>query len=197
LGRPRACGDRPRLDRRAAGDGPVFLRGYADYVGASATLPDSWRLSSGPFSKIGEDPNHGWFREQFAFPRPLPRSRYEFVLALYRQYLRIKDSDPKTAERTNVRWTGTLPDAAMEAYGHLIAGMRLLRQARAAETETRFLEQICAFYAAWMGHYIGEGAQPLHTSVNSDGWRGPNPKNYTRDSRWRSRQTRSTPPPGL
>lgn len=162
-------------------DGPVFLRAYSDYVGASATLPDSWRSSSEPFSKIAEDPNHGWFREQFAFMKTIPRSRFEFILSLYREYLRIKDADPEGAKRMNVRWTGTLPYAAMEVYGHLVADMRLLRRARAAgnDKEAGFLEQSCAFYIAEMGHYIGDGSQPMHDSVNSDGWRGPNPEGYS------------------
>ena len=34
-------------------DGPVFLRRYADYIADSATVPDSWRGASEPFSKIG------------------------------------------------------------------------------------------------------------------------------------------------
>lgn len=162
-------------------DGPVFLRKYAGYVGDMSTIPDTWRSVSEPFSKIEEDPNHGWFREQFAFLKPVPRSRYEFVLALHREYLRIKDTDPETAQRTNVRWTGTLPYAAMETYGRLVAGMRHLRQAQVEGKDTQFLEQVCAFHAFQLGHYIGDGAQPLHNSIHSDGWRGDNPKGYTRD----------------
>ncbi|MFD2134871.1 hypothetical protein ACFSLT_05785 [Novosphingobium resinovorum] len=53
-------------------DGPVFLRKYEDYIGASSLLPDSWRGNSENFSKIEEDPNHGWFREQFTFLKPIP-----------------------------------------------------------------------------------------------------------------------------
>jgi hypothetical protein len=162
-------------------DGPVFLKSYSDYVAASATIPDIWRSPTEPFSKIEEDPNHGWFREQFAFMKTIPRSRYEFVLALYREYLRIKDSDPETARRTNVRWTGTLPYAAMETYGHLVAEMRMMRRMQAAGQDVRFLEQNCAFDVFRLGHYIGDGGQPLHDSVNSDGWRGPNPQGYTPD----------------
>jgi len=45
-------------------------------------LPDTWRGASEPYSKIFEDPNHGWFKEQFAFLETIPRSRYEFVLRL-------------------------------------------------------------------------------------------------------------------
>lgn len=164
-------------------DGPVFLKKYVEYIAGTASIPDSWRIASEPFSKIEEDPNHGWFREQFAFisDRDLPRSRYEFVLALYKQYLRIEKSDPENARRTNVRWTGTLPYAAAEVYGHLVADMRYLRKLREQGKDTAPLEQTCAFYVAWLGHYIGDGAQPLHDTIHHDGWQGPDPKGYTRD----------------
>lgn len=173
------------IDRAAIqaipGNGPVFLRRYEAYIVASAALPDQWRGDAEGFSKIEEDPNHGWFREQFAFLKPVPRSRYEFILALYKQYDRIKARDPATAARTNVRWTGTLPYAAMEAYDRLIVCMRAIRAAQASGGDASVPEQHCAFEAIRLGHYIGDGSQPLHTSVNSDGWRGPNPNGYTRD----------------
>ncbi|MBB5711021.1 nuclease [Sphingomonas xinjiangensis] len=162
-------------------DGPVFLRRYADYIATSASLPDSWRGDAENFSKIEEDPNHGWFREQFTFLKPIPRSRYEFVLALFKQHEKIKVRDPATAARTNVRWTGTLPYAAMEAYQRLIVCMRQIRRAQSEGADASVPEQHCAFQAIRLGHYIGDGAQPLHDSVNSDGWRGANPNGYTTD----------------
>jgi len=162
-------------------DGPVFLKKYVEYIAGSASIPDTWRQASEPFSKIEEDPNHGWFREQFAFMKVIPRSRYEFVLALYRENLRIQKTEPENAQRMNVRWTGTLPFAAAEVYGHLVADMRYLRKARSEDKDTTFLEQTCAFYVAWMGHYIGDGSQPLHDTIHHDGWQGPDPKGYTRD----------------
>ena len=162
-------------------DGPVFLKKYVEYIAGSASIPDTWRQASNPFSKIEEDPNHGWFREQFAFMKQVPRSRYEFVIALYQHYLLIQKTDPDNASRTNVRWTGTLPFAAAEVYGHLVADMRYLRKSRAEGKDTSFLEQTCAVYAFWLGHYLGDGAQPLHDTIHHDGWQGPNPKNYTRD----------------
>ena len=47
-------------------DGPVFLREYEEWITKTGPLPDSWRGNSEPFSKIFEDPNHGWFIEQSA-----------------------------------------------------------------------------------------------------------------------------------
>src|SRR5581483_1165465 len=35
------------------------------------------------------------------------------------------------------------------------------------------------FYAGWLGHYVGDGAQPLHVTVQYNGWTGPNPNGYT------------------
>ncbi|MBN8830190.1 MAG: nuclease [Sphingomonadales bacterium] len=162
-------------------DGPVFLRKYEDYIGASSLLPDSWRGNSENFSKIEEDPNHGWFREQFTFLKPIPRSRYEFVIALYKQHQKIKDRDPETAARTNVRWTGTLPYAAIEAYDRIVVCMRRVRAANAEGKDASVPEQNCAFDVIRLGHYIGDGANPMHNSVSSDGWRGPNPHGYTTD----------------
>ncbi|WP_242153435.1 nuclease [Sphingomonas sp. BAUL-RG-20F-R05-02] len=164
-------------------DGPIFLRAYSDYIAASSTVPDGWRNASEPFSKIEEDPNHGWFRERFAFLKPIPRSRYAFLLALYRENQRLLHSDPESAAWINVRWTGTLPFAIMEQYGHLVADMRQLRTARAngEAQNAKFLEQICAFDVIRLGHYVGDGSQPLHDTMNSDGWRGLNPHGYTAD----------------
>jgi hypothetical protein len=162
-------------------DGPIFLRKHVDYIAASASLPDSWRGDAENFSKIEEDPNHGWFREQFTFLKPIPRSRYEFVIALFKRYETIKDSDPATAARTNVRWTGTLPYAAIEAYDRLVVCMRYVRKAQITGGDASVPEQHCAFDAIRLGHYIGDGAQPMHDSIHSDGWRGGNPNGFTTD----------------
>lgn len=162
-------------------DGPVFLQDQADFIGGLASLPDIWRSPSEPFSKIDEDPNHGWFREQFMFMKDKPRSRYEFVIALLNEQRTVKDAKSDDALRTNVRWTGTMPYAVMEAYGRLVAGMRWHRRLAAQGADTRLLDQALAYDVVRLGHYIGDGAQPLHASIHSDGWRGENPKNYTTD----------------
>lgn len=178
--RAHAAIDRAALAALPA-DGPLFLRRYADTIADSATLPDTWRAVSEPFSKIEEDPNHGWFREQFAFLHPIPRSRYAFVIALYREHERLKTGDPARAARTNVRWTGTLPYAAMESYGRLVVAMRAVRAAGADPRAAELAERQAADQVVLLGHYIGDGAQPMHDSIHHDGWVGDNPNGYTRD----------------
>lgn len=169
-------------------DGPVFLKDYEDWIAHIGPVPDSWRGVSEPYSKIFEDPNHHWYKEQFTFMQTIPRSRYEFVLRIYDEYLRIKEKDPDRAALMNVRWTGTLPYAAMENYDRMKSAMRLYRRAIAAKTpesekDARYLAQDIAFYVGWLGHYTADGAQPQHDSVHHDGWYGPNPKQYTTDPR--------------
>ena len=167
-------------------DGPVFLRAHEAWIVHLSTVPDSWRSASEPFQKIIEDPNHGWFREQFAFMTNanVPRSRYEFVLALDAEHRRLVTAgDAKAASLTNVRWTGTLPYAAVETYEQMVAGMRRYRAALAQQADTRLIELEVASYLGRLGHYTADGAQPLHDSVHHDGWQGPNPKGYTTDPR--------------
>ncbi|HMF78895.1 MAG TPA: hypothetical protein VK604_24775 [Bryobacteraceae bacterium] len=167
-------------------DGPSFLANYREWIAATGPLPDSWRYPSEPYSKIFEDPNHGWFREQFAFMATIPRSRYEFVLRLYDEYLAIKDKDAARAKLTNVRWTGTLPYAAMENFDRMKSAMRLYRQSLkdtsdAGKAQSENLRRDIAFYVGWLGHYTADGAQPLHDTIHHDGWQGPNPHGYTTD----------------
>ena len=168
-------------------DGPAFLREFREWIAATGPVPDSWRGAAEPYSKIFEDPNHGWFKEQFSFMKEIPRNRYEFVIRLYDEYLRLKNSDPAAAQLTNVRWTGTLPYAAMENYDRMKAAMRAYRQAAEGSPERRYLAQDIAFYMGWLGHYTADGAQPLHDTIHHDGWQGPNPGNYTRDPRIHTR----------
>jgi len=161
------------------GDGPVFLKAHEDWIAYLSVIPDAWRRPSEPFLKMLEDPNHGWFKEQFSFMTEIPRSRYEFVIKLYDEQRRLAAAGDPAATLTNVRWTGTMAYAAVEGYERMLTGMRRYREAQTRKDDTRFIEQEIAFYMGWTGHYTGDGAQPLHDTVHHDGWQGANPKGYT------------------
>jgi hypothetical protein len=184
-------------------DGPFFLKTQQAYIGHLGTIPDTWRSYTEPYLRISEDANHGWYTEQFDYiPNP-PRSRTEFVLKVYDQYLRVKATDPDRAKLINIRYTGTQAYSIMEGYERMKAGMRLYRavanpnqsQANLASvfakisplfTDASQVKQMLAndiaFYMGWVGHYVADAAQPLHNSMHHDGWSGPNPKGYTRDT---------------
>jgi hypothetical protein len=178
----------------ADGDSPTFLRSMEAYIGHLGTIPDTWRSSTEPYLRISEDANHGWYTEQFDYIPDPPRSRTEFVLRVYDEYLKTKTKDPDRAKLINIRYTGTQAYSIMEGYERMKAGMRLYRTGSLAPTYIsispiftnpdqvkQLLAQDIAFYMGWLGHYVADAAQPLHNSQHHDGWRGVNPKNYTRD----------------
>jgi hypothetical protein len=172
--------------RSLPADGPVFLQEHEDWIAKTGPIPDSWRGNTEPYSKIFEDPNHGWFKEQFSFMTSIPRSRYEFVLRLYDEYLKIREKDPERAALTNVRWTGTLPYAAMENFDRMQSSMRLYRMSLAdtsaeGRKNAEYLARDIAFYMGWLGHYTADGAMPLHNSIHHDGWVGENKNGYATD----------------
>src|SRR5580704_9396150 len=186
------------------GDGPVFLKAYKAYIGHLGPIPDTWRSVSEPYLRISEDPNHGWYTESFDFMKEIPRSRTEFTLRVYDEYLRVSKSDPERAKLLNIRYTGTQAYSMMEGYERMKAGMRLYHLASAKDGVSRYrdingmyasisplykdagqvksyLTNDIAFYMGWLGHYIADAAMPLHNSKHHDGWVGDNPQGYTRD----------------
>jgi hypothetical protein len=188
-------------------DGPAFLKTYKGYIGHLGPIPDTWRSPADPFLRISEDPNHGWYTESFDFIKEIPRSRTEFTLRVYDEYLRVSKSDPERAKLLNIRYTGLQAYSMMEGDERMKAGMRLYRIAdsngkaalapqysdiagRYAAISSMFhdpaqvksyLANDIAFYMGWLGHYVADAAQPLHNSRHHDGWEGDNPKGYTRD----------------
>jgi hypothetical protein len=143
---------------------PDFLRRHIDWIGERSLAPDSWRDTTEPSLKAIEDPNHTWYMERLPALGPIPRSRNDFILAA-----------------RDVRRTGTLPFSVIETYERLKVAFRIWRDLRAKQQNTASIELDAAFYVGWLGHYVADGAMPLHTSIHHNGWVGGNPKNYTRD----------------
>ena len=62
------------------------------------------------------------------------------------------------------------------------SAMRNYRDLNAKHEDAKPVEAAILFYAGWLGHYVGDGSQPLHTTVNYNGWVGKdNPNGYTTD----------------
>lgn len=57
--------------------------------------------------------------------------------------------------------------------------MRQYRGLRAKEADTKPVECEIVFLAGWLGHYVADGSMPLHTTIQYNGWTGPNPDGYT------------------
>jgi len=118
----------------------------------------------------------------------LPPLRYDFVLAMgnamRREPERFKDAKPDAA---GVGWMpGFLPYAMQENYMKLVAALRLCRilERFAPDDPLRANELVqaraeAAYHMGILAHWVGDAAQPLHTTIHHHGWVGDNPEGYT------------------
>ena len=108
---------------------------------------------------------------------PLPRRRYDFVRALAVAQKAHPDMN------LSIESVGLQPWAATEYYERVKAAMRDYRALAAEHKNTKPVEAEIVFLCGIMGHFVGDAAQPLHATIQYNGWTGPNPNGYTTDHR--------------
>jgi hypothetical protein len=154
---------------------PRFLRRAVVEIAYLGPEPDRWRSPSEFALKNAQEADHFIDLERVSWLDPLPRGRYEFYRKLYEKRAATTDSpDDYLPEHV-----GLQPYITMEVYGRLKAAFREYRQRRGAHQPTLAVQQAIIFYAGWLGHYVADGSQPLHTTIHYNGWVGPNPNGYT------------------
>jgi hypothetical protein len=149
-------------------DAPEFLRSEAavseiQYLGPE---PDRWRSPAEPELSAVQAPEHFIDLEPADALGPLPRRRFDFEAEVF-------------ASGQRPEKIGLQPWQATEVWERLKAALREYRHLSAAHEDTRPVEQAAIFYAGWLGHYVGDASQPLHTTIQYNGWTGPNPNGYT------------------
>jgi hypothetical protein len=147
---------------------PAFLRSEAaaneiEYLGPE---PDRWRSAAEPELSAAQAPEHFIDLEPADALGPLPRHRLDFEARVF-------------AAGQRPEKIGLQPWEATEVWERLKAALREYRRLTAAGQDTRGVEAAAIFYAGWLGHYVGDGSQPLHTTEKYNGWIGPNPHGYT------------------
>ncbi|MDR3739435.1 MAG: S1/P1 nuclease [Terracidiphilus sp.] len=154
--------------RHLPADAPAFLRSEAaareiEYLGPE---PDRWRSPAEPELVAAQAPEHFIDLELADALGPLPRLRLDFEGRAF-------------AAGQRPEKIGLQPWQTVEVWERLKAALREYRRLSAAGKDTTGVEQAATFYAGWLGHYVADGAQPLHTSIQYNGWVGPNPNGYT------------------
>ena len=149
-------------------DAPAFLRAPAaldeiEYLGPE---PDRWRSPLEPELVAAQAPEHFIDLELADALGPLPQRRLDFEAKVF-------------AAGERPEQVGLLPWQTEEVWERLKAAFRAYRQLEAARKDTAPVEQAIIFYAGWLGHYAGDGSQPLHTTIRYNGWVGPNPNGFT------------------
>ncbi len=156
-------------------DMPGFMRKAAARLAYLGPEPDRWRERSEFALKNSQEPDHYINLELVADIPELPHGRYDFYRLLYAKRVAAKQHGDNFLPEN----VGTQPYITMEIYDRLKVAMREYRRLQQEELPTEGVEQNIVFYAGWLGHYVGDGSNPLHTTVSYDGWVGPNPNGYT------------------
>lgn len=154
-------------------DVPAFLRSQAaiseiEYLGPE---PDRWRSRAEPELEAAQAPEHFLDLEPADALGPLPRKRLDFEALVFAHGQRPEKVGLQPWETVEV-WQRL--KAALREYRHLSADKA------ANPADLAAVEQAAIFYAGWLGHYVGDGSQPLHTTINYDGWAlKDNPKGFS------------------
>jgi len=165
-------------------DMPAFLKASAEHLAYLGPEPDRWREKLEPQLKYSQEPDHFMDMELTDWMGKLPADRYLFIRAIYDH----RAADPKFAAPDMFpEKIGFLPYQTLEVYGRLKVAFREYRKAQKEGRSTSDAEADVIYYAGWLGHYVGDGANPLHTTVQYNGWNGPNPNKYdtTKTIHWR------------
>jgi hypothetical protein len=128
-------------------------------------------------------------------PATLPPFRYDYVeamaIAKHEHPEKVSPYDASKDRDKSLEWPGFLPHAIVEQYAKLEASLRTLRileavgdAATPAEIEAARWNAIV--HMGHLSHFVGDAAQPLHTTKHFNGWAGPNPNGYTTDRKFHS-----------
>ncbi len=160
---------------------PAFLHSEAalneiEYLGPE---PDRWRSRAEPELSAAQAPEHFLDLEPADALGSLPRNRLDFEALVF-------------AHGQRPEKIGLQPWETVEVYQRLKAAFREYRRLSSSSRGNQFgnqsgnlndlpaVEQAIIFYAGWLGHYVGDGSQPLHTTINYDGWTlKDNPRGFT------------------
>ena len=100
-----------------------------------------------------------------------PRKRYDFIRAMTAAL-------PQHPEIKAAETVGYQPWQVEEIWQRLKSDFREYRRLVAANQDTAPIQIAILFDAGWLGHYVGDGSQPLHLTIQYNGWTGPNPNGY-------------------
>ncbi len=154
---------------------PAFLRsgGALDAMDYLGPEPDRWRNRAEAELNAAQAPDHFIDLEMADMVGTLPKQRYVFI----RELAQVQAEHPELSLTPDK--VGMQPWQVEEVYQRLKVGFREYRKLAAANDDTKPAELAIIYYAAWLGHYVGDGSMPLHTTIQYDGWKGPNPNGYT------------------
>ncbi|MGD0652565.1 MAG: hypothetical protein ABSA97_15735 [Verrucomicrobiia bacterium] len=178
-------------------DFPAFVHEStaADRIAFLAGEPDRWRNVSDLPLRNENNPDHYLDLEQLGCagldPASVSPLRYEFAVQFAAGRAAHLDKFPpidpaKNADHTR-EWPGFLPWTIAEYFGRLKSAFSYLKAFETGggtATEIANAQYNIVYQMGVMGHFVGDGSQPLHVTVYHHGWEGDNPHGYTTDPKF-------------
>jgi hypothetical protein len=177
---------------------PADFGGFAltpamkERVGFLAGEADRWRNVGDLPLKHVNGPDHYIDLEDLKWygltPETLPLMRYDFVADIARERAAHPEKFPaidpaRDADHTR-ELSGFLPWAITENYEKLkscFSYLKAFQKYGGTPEEIANAQADIVYVMGVMGHFVGDGAQPLHTTKHFNGWVGDNPRGYTTD----------------
>jgi hypothetical protein len=165
---------------------------FRERIAYQSSEADRWRGWRAVALTHENDPDHyldADLLEQFGLTlETVPRLRYEYLRALavskYVHPERVDAYDASKDASSSKEWPGFLLHAVAEHYHKLQASFlqvrvleRLAEAGRAQQMEQAHAN--VAYHMGMLSHFVGDMAQPLHTTRHYNGWAGANPDGYT------------------
>ena len=153
---------------------PQFLAAAAARISWLGVEPDRWRTNLEAPLRDAQAPDHYIDLELLDWLNPLPPDRYKYIQAVYE----YRASHPRAGVPQPEK-IGFQPYAVIEIFDRLKVAFREYRHAQAGRDSAADAEADAIFYAGWLGHYVADGSNPMHTSIHFNGWVGPNPMRFS------------------
>ena len=178
--------------RSLPADFPAFVRepNNAERVAFLAGEPDRWRNAPDPILRQsgGSWTDHFFDLEQVPAAgldlAKVSSFRYDFIL----QFAAGRATHPENFTPFDVarnsdhtrEWPGFAPWAIAEYQAKLksVFGALKVFEELGTPVEIANAQANALYVMGVMGHYVGDCAQPLHTTIHHNGWVGPNPNGY-------------------
>ena len=167
----------------------------AERIAFLAGEPDRWKNLPDLPLRHENNPDHyldleqlGWAGLDLDALSPL---RYEFVVQFAAGRAAHPDRFPPIDPEKNAdhvrEWPGFLPWTITEYFDRLKSAFSYLNayeQGGGTVAEIANAQENIVYLMGVMGHFVGDGAQPLHDTVQHNGWVGANPSAYTLDPKF-------------
>jgi hypothetical protein len=159
---------------------PAFFRAATRQLAYLNPEPDRWKDRSeralDPAIEGGTSPDH-FIDMEMAPPAVLA--------AAFRAPNRYAYLDTLAAAGVKGVAMGMLPFKMLEMSQLLREDFRLWRTAN--DTTRPWIEARIIDDAGILGHYVADGSNPAHTTIQFNGWTGPNPNGYATDRQFHAR----------